>query len=98
MTNLTLASSGRAWPVLKKHPLRLCTKREERGRHERAGSFQPPSHEPGPEVAQSAQSSSDHQAAYGDVLACGPSLPPAPRPEGSRRAGRQGEAPDALGG
>lgn len=62
MTDLTSVSSVKAWPVLKKHLLRLCTKREEQEPHERTGSSQPPSHEPGPEVARSAQSSSDQAA------------------------------------
>lgn len=92
-----LASSVKAWPALKKH-LRLCTKREVQDRHERTGSFQPPFHKPSPEVAQSAPNPPVTRPPTGDVLASGPSLPPAPRPEGSSRAGRQGEAPDALGG
>lgn len=93
----TLASSVKACPALKKH-LRLCTKREVQDRHERTGSFQPPSHRPSPEVAQSAPNPPVNRPPTGDVLASGQSLPPAPRPEGSSRAGRQGEAPDALGG
>lgn len=87
----------KAWPALKKH-LRLCTKREEQGRHERTGSFQPPAYMPGPEVALSAPNPPMTRPPTRDVLAGGRSLPPALRPEGSRGAGRQGEAPDALGG
>lgn len=71
---------------------------EEQGPHERTGSFQPPSYKPSPEVAPSAPDPPVTRPPTGDVLAGGRSLPPALRPEGSRRAGRQGEAPDALGG
>lgn len=52
----------------------------------------------GPEVARSAPNPPMTRPPTRDVLAGGRSLPPALRPEGSRRAGRQGEAPDALGG
>lgn len=65
----------------------------------RADRFLPDAlYTPGPEVALRAPNPPVTRPPTRDVLVSGRSLPPALRPKGLRRAGRQGEAPDALGG